>query len=221
MIISGVHGDELAGVEVVETLLPSLKTANRAFSLMVVPRVLAKNCLTKTRYTPPGTRDPNRQMPEIGTVGTTSKFDGKPMEPENQALVDLLQRFQPERLVSVHGTSNRQEAGVFSDPRPGSEDADRKLALDMARAAFSAGASVPGDHLGTKDQTATYYPPVDPKKDGISLGIWGSRSAGTRPAINIITVETAGKPATGSPGAHSVKARDALVKAILDVFLSP
>ena len=56
MIISGVHGDELAGVEVVETLLPSLKTANRAFSLMVVPGVLAKNCLTKTRYTPPGTR---------------------------------------------------------------------------------------------------------------------------------------------------------------------
>ena len=87
--------------------------------------------------------------------------------------------------------------------------------------AFSACGSVPGDHLGTKDQTATYYPPVDPKKDGISLGIWASRTAGTRPAINIITVETAGKPATGSPCSHSVKPRHALVKAILDVFLSP
>ena len=222
MIISGVHGDELAGVEVVETLLLSLRTAVRTFSIIVVPRVFAANCLAKRRKTSSQHRDPNRQMPEIGALpGPTCGKKGTPVEPENQALLDLIQRFQPERLVSVHGITRESGlAGITSDPRPGFEAADRKLALDMARAAAAVGGSVPGNRLGTPSQTATYPTQTMYHEEGITLGQWGSAPAGSRPAINMILIETHGKPATGSPGAYSARERDALVKAILDVFLN-
>ena len=219
MIISGVHGDELAGVEVVETLLPRLMTATRTFSIIVVPRVFAANCRARRRKTSAHHRDPNRQMPDIRALpGSTS--GGMPVEPENQALLDLIQRFQPERLVSVHGVGRDNDlAGITSDPRPGSEDADNGLALDMARAAAAAGGSVPGNRLGTTRETATYPTQSVYHEAGTTLGQWGSAPAGSRPAINMILIETHGKPATGSPGSYSVRERDALVNAILNVFL--
>jgi hypothetical protein len=216
MIISGVHGDELAGVEVVETLLPKLKTAIRTFSIMVVPRVFAKNAKANDRKTK-GQKDPNRQMPDVGQLPGSSKT----AEPENQALLELIQRFQPERLVSVHGVARDNElAGITSDPRSGTEAADRKLALDMARTAAAAGGSVPGNKLGKKDETATYPTQSRPHEEGTTLGQWGSSAAGPRPAINMILIETKGKGGTASKSGFTAKERDALVKAILDVFLN-
>jgi hypothetical protein len=222
MIISGVHGDELAGVEVVEMVLPSLKTVTRAFSIIVVPRVFAANCLAKRRKTSPDLTDPNRQMPKIGGPPGPPSAAGTTMEPENQVLLDLIQRFQPERLLSVHGITRESGlAGITSDPRPGYESADRSLALDMARAAAAAGGSVPGNRLGTSGATATYPTQTMYHEKGVTLGQYESAPAGSRPAINMILIETHGKPATGSPGAYSVRERDALVKAVLDVFLNP
>jgi hypothetical protein len=216
MIISGVHGDELAGVEVVETLLPKLKPATFAFSIMVVPRVFAKNCAAGRRKTSDSAKDPNRQMPAVGALpGSASSA-----EPENQALLELIQRFAPERLVSVHGVARDNElAGITSDPRPGTEAADRKLALDMARAAAGAGGTVPGNKLGTKDETGTYPTQSRPHEEGTTLGQWGSAAAGPRPAINMILIETKGKGGTASKSGFTAKERDALVKGILDVFL--
>src|SRR5262249_34896478 len=103
--------------------------------------------------------------------------------------------------------------------RAGSEAADNKLALDMARAAAAAGGSVPGNRLGTNKETATYPTQSRYHEEGTTLGQWGSAPAGTRPAINMILIETHGKPATGSPGGFSARERDALVNAILNVFL--
>ncbi|WP_426955585.1 hypothetical protein [Muricoccus radiodurans] len=223
MIISGVHGDELAGVEVVETLLPMLKTAKRSFSLMVVPRVFAKNCAAKRRKTSDKHTDPNRQMPKVGDPpAPTFGKSGKPVEPENQALLELIQRFQPERLLSVHGVgSGDKRAGITSDPRASFKAADEQLALDMAKAAKAAGASVPGNSLGSGKPVATYPTQQVAHEDGVTLGQWGSAAAGPRPAINMILIETNGKPATGNPGGPPAKERDALVKAVLDVFLAP
>jgi hypothetical protein len=223
MIISGVHGNELAGVEVVETLLPRLWTATRTFSIIVVPRVFAANCRANRRKTSPSHRDPNRQMPNIGHLPGPTSAEGDPVEPENQALLDLIQRFQPERLVSVHGINCSERgclAGITSDPREGSVAADdHQLALDMARAAREAGGSVPGNRLDTTRQTTTYPTQSLPHERGVTLGQWGSRPAGSRPAINMILIETRGKPATDSRGGFSRQERDALVTAILTVFL--
>jgi Succinylglutamate desuccinylase / Aspartoacylase family len=217
MIISGVHGDELAGVEVVETLLPKLKTATQTFMIMVVPRVFAKNSQAERRKTSDRHKDPNRQMPDVGKLPDSAKS----AEPENQALLGLIQRFSPERLVSVHGVArNNDLAGITSDPRPRFGAADRQLALDMARAAAAAGGSVPGNKLGTKDETATYPTQSRPHEDGTTLGQWGGAPAGPRPAINMILIETKGKGGTGSKSGFTAKERDALVKAILDVFLN-
>ena len=44
--------------------------------------------------------------------------------------------------------------------------------------------------------------------------------AGPRPAINMILIETMAKGGTKSSSGYTEKERDALVKAILDVFLN-
>jgi hypothetical protein len=217
MIISGVHGEELAGVEVVETLLPKLRTIARTFSIMVVPRVFAKNCRAGRRTTSHRSLDRNRQMPAVGSLpGSASAA-----EPENRALLELIQRFQPERLLSVHGVVRSDKiAGISSDPRPGSEAADKRLALDMAKAAAAAGGTVPGNKLGTKDENAYYPTQKRPHDPGTTLGQWGSHAAGPRPAINVITMEPMAKGGTKSGSGFTEKERDALVKAVLDVFLN-
>ena len=41
---------------------------------------------------------------------------GKYIAPENVMIMELIDRFQPTRLISIHGTKSKRSAGVFSDP---------------------------------------------------------------------------------------------------------
>lgn len=263
LILGGVHGSELSGIEVAETLLARLTTGPRPFySVIIVPTLFPDNAEVARsapkqietgenvgRYTR-GTEstdhsdDPNRQMPGLGKrydpmKGTYGK-KGKKIEPENKMLLELIDRFRPTRIASLHSNHDLDKAGIYADPRADSEgkalgyDTDRDLALEMARDAKKRGANVPGNQL---DGTPNAVYPLDPAaaatgkeqkretKKGISLGGWGStaicdpaHAEANRPAMRIITVEMQKAQRVQDEPAAEQAARQAEIGAVADTL---
>lgn len=246
LIVSGVHGSEAGGVEVVEHLLRRLQAPDAPkpyFSILVVPVLFPENLAAGIRTTP-GQADPNRQMPP---VGKDHRFDPiercyldaekRCMEDGTVLLLNLIAHYKPERIASVHGHRNTDLSpdgllqmmtgggpSITTDPRPGFEKTDDALALAMARFADSLGVRVPANFLGTPRQT-TRYPnetAIVRMSEGISLGQWGSRATPSRPAINIITVETFGyENSGGGRDPWRWQELDALAETVNRVFLAP
>ncbi|WP_267221384.1 eCIS core domain-containing protein [Dyella silvae] len=225
MIIGGVHGDETAGVDVVNRLLAQMTAPGAAtpfYSVIIVPKLFGTNVDAKRRKTP-GEADPNRQMPKLGAGVDPAKnqdSEGRTIEPENLVLLDLIERFQPERIASVHGHGKKGPgaASITSDPRPGKDADDNALALKMAHEAKSLGARVPGNKLGTKGETATYPTDKSPHEKGVSFGSYASHATTTRPAMNAILIETPGKPVGKLTAARTVEL-EALATVLRDIFL--
>ncbi len=212
MIVGGVHGSEGAGIEVVELLLAMLRTPDSQgkvrvpeFSVIVVPVLFPENFAQHKRMAP-DTPDPNRRLPTVGTVvgqekdrqGRPLDAEKRPLPPENLVLLDLVDRFQPERIAMVHGVSNADNpnAGVSTDPRPGydqpsrpdiktPEGDDRALARAMGNAAIAKGARAPLNARGE----VIYPTDKEPHEPGTTFGMYGSRAAGPRPAMNVILIE--------------------------------
>lgn len=228
MIIGGVHGTEASGVQVVNIVLDMLRAASSppAYSLIVVPALFPENVASGDRVTP-GNVDPNRQMPAVGAQPAKVDSKSRPIEPENLVLLDLIERFQPERIASVHGNAHAGMASITSDPRPGQEPADKQLALDMAKAAEAGGARVPGNKLGTKKETATYPTDTAPggHDKGVTFGEYGSHATATRPAMNVILIETQGNATIEKTKKKARAARkvelESLATVLRDVFLKP
>ncbi len=245
LIVSGIHGSEAAGVEVAELLLRRLQEPGAPrpyFSVIVVPCLFPENLAAGLRATP-GQADPNRQMPPLGN---DHRFDARNrcyLDAENRCmeegtvfLLNLIAHYKPEAIATIHGHRNVDLSAtglldmmtgggpsITTDPRPGLEKADDALALAMARYADSLGVRVPANFLRTVRQT-TRYPNSTAVRmsEGISLGQWGSRPTPTRPAINVITVETFGYENSGNGrDPFRWKELDALAKTLYDVFLKP
>ncbi len=177
MIIGGVHGSEQAGVEVVNRLLDQMRAPGApqpVFSVIIVPSLFPENVAAGRRKTP-GQPDPNREMPAVGATPGTTDSQGRAIEPENLVLLDLIERFQPERIASAHGHSPPRPGGadmpsITDDPRPGHETDDDALTLAMAQRAHALGVRVPGNRLGTKRQTTRYPTSSAPHEPGVSFG---------------------------------------------------
>ncbi len=214
MIIGGVHGSERAGVEVAQLLLARLRAPGAKpplFSVIVVPVLFPENVAAGARSTA-GQPDPNRQMPKVGDTPAGTDSLGRPMEASNRILLDLVERFRPERIASCHGHSPpappaTDMPSITDDPRPGHEKEDDALALDMARAASSmpGGARVPGNHLGTPQETSRYPTSTAAHQPGVSFGEYGSHAAGARPAMNVITIETFGNVTSAGAADHAAR----------------
>ena len=245
MIVSGIHGSEAAGVEVVEQFLQRLQKEGAPkpyFSIIVVPVLFSENLASRLRATP-GQPDPNRQMP---TVGKDHRFDPRDgcyldahercMEPEVIFLLNLINHYKPERIASIHGHRNTDTSpsgllemmsgggpSITTDPRPGFEKKDDALALAMAMYADSLGVRLPANFLRTSRQTTRYPNDTAIKEsDGVSLGQWGSRPTPSRQAINVVTVETFGYENSGNGrDPWRWKELDNLAKTLFDVFLKP
>ena len=243
LVIGGIHGTEPSGVEVVNDLLEDLRkpgTPPPYFSLIVVPVVFPEQLKAKRRPIL-GTNDldPNRNFPAIGQSLAEAKdkkgdfrdAEGRVIAPENVILIDLIERFQPERIASVHGHSpprkgRKDMPGIFADPRSGDAEkqADAALSLKMATAAAAKGVRVPGNRLGAKDETSVYPPDAYKMTTGKSLGDYGPRPTSARPAANVITVEVFGDDATdekSKEGAARKKELESLASVLQDVFLGP
>lgn len=176
------------------------------------------------RYTNEGTADPNRQLPMAGQPFLPQQpVDAldRSIENEMKAFLQLLQAFQPDRLLSIHAIRDPKRAGVFADPRTDCEgtalgfESDEELALLMAQHIQTFGGASPGNRLDTLP-TALYYldPAIAPagqkqlrsyqsaslqgKSRGVSLGTWSSTAVChedrslTRPAIRTLTMEFPG-----------------------------
>jgi hypothetical protein len=207
MIVGGMHGEERAGVQVVELLLDLMRARDPrtgqprkpAFNVIVIPELFPANVAAARRKTP-GQRDPNRQMPATGEVpgarrdakGRVLSQQNRPIEPENLVLLDLVNHFKPERIAMVHGFRSGRRSSITTDPRPdpAQEKADDALALAMAESAATRGARVPANRLGTAKQTTRFPTSTESHEAGVTFGMYGSRAAGARPAMNVILIET-------------------------------
>ena len=120
----------------------------------------------------------NRNMPDVGSgPDKNNPVDSakRPILIENQIVIDLINRFKPERICNVHATSNSDRAGVFANTRysdNGEFEAensawDQDLAITMSKRVAPKTASgnqnpqlankrVAGNHIGTPKQTGMY-----------------------------------------------------------------
>jgi hypothetical protein len=245
MIIGGVHGSEGSGVEVVNDLLADMRQPAAVppyYSVIVVPVLFPENLKMGFRTTGDKGDDPNRNFPAIGKTLDQARdkkrvprdSQGRRIEPENVILIDLIERFQPERIASVHGHSEppsspvvgKDMPGIFDDPRAGAAEkkADDALALEMAKGASQKGVRVPGNWLGDKKNETSEYPPGAPKMSkGVSLGDYGPKKTDARPAITVVTVEVFGNATSekSKDGAARKQELESLATVLRDIFLGP
>jgi Domain of unknown function (DUF4157) len=237
LVIGGVHGSEPGGVEVVNDLLTIMRSPNAPmpfFSVIVVPKLFSANIQAGRRASggmvksnaktgSESSPDPNRQFPAIGSdpasnaaLGCIVDDQKRCIEPENLVLLDLVNRFQPERVASAHGSTGTSGnvaqlltgggPSITTDPRPGQEPVDDALTLSMATEAKKLGVRIPGNFMGEKNQTTRYPTKTAAKMSpGVTFGQWGSHATPTRPAMNIILIETFGNTTSTSPSLNAVQ----------------
>ncbi|HKP76470.1 MAG TPA: hypothetical protein VJT67_13160, partial [Longimicrobiaceae bacterium] len=258
MIIAGVHGTEQSGVEVVEMLRTALTTGPRPYyTVIIVPRVFPDNVAKGIRE---GATPTNRNFPKPGeslSTATTAggakgpvDAQGKPILPENVMLMQLIERFRPTRIASVHATWDKPKAGIFSDPHTVSAAAkakagkageaaliaaadkktkdDEALAIKMATEADKQGAKVPGNKLSSGTPNPGWQAPTP---GGTSMGGWGPSDVtegkpSDRGSMTVITVEVSGdedssKSAGAAAKAARIKEFEALRDVLRDIFLGP
>ena len=123
---------------------------------------------------------------------------GRQIETENQLLLQLIQKFHPQRIMNIHAIRNSSYGGVYADPRTDHTgialgySSDSSLAIEMAAYIDTRGGNVKGNNLDKKP-TALYYKDPMPsaaglvqkrnitgsvlhahRGTGISLGTWAS-----------------------------------------------
>ena len=212
LVIGGVHGNEHSGVRAVEILRDALQTVPRPYrSVLLVPKLFPDNvAANRGKGIREGSIETNRNFPAPGESLDTARAAGgakgpldmlkRPILPENIILMQLIERFRPGRIASVHATRHSSQAGIFADPHTVSpaisrwasdiplpfagstfDDmlqssagagtaADAALALKMAQIAEAGGARVAGNQLGSATPN-TVWGGAAPR--GASLGRWG------------------------------------------------
>jgi hypothetical protein len=145
LVIAGVHGTEQQGIQVAEMLKNDLAAKTPYFNVILVPSLFPVNAKNRFRE---GSNETNRNFPEPAKTLAEAKKNrrGEPLDAdgdviliENQLLIQLIERFQPSRIISIHGTQYAHQAGVFSDPITTQPDRAMlmKVAADMARFIYS------------------------------------------------------------------------------------
>lgn len=238
LIIGGMHGSELSSIETARQVIGLLSEGKKPYyDVLIIPSLFPDNAAAAElqlkakpasnfgRYTSQNSVDPNRQMPALGKAFDPSQpldFHERPIEKENQYLLQFIQDYKPSRIANLHAIRDVSKAGIYADPRTGCTglavgfETDSILAVSMAQYICANGGDVPGNHLQAAP-TALYYndpsiaatgsiqkrnlhgsPLPHHRGDGVSLGGWATSavcsgdSAGIRPSLRLITVEFPG-----------------------------
>jgi hypothetical protein len=264
LVIGGVHGSELAGIEVANLVVKDLEARVKKgdppyFTVVVVPELFPESAAlarskpsTKTKdsnvgreiETKEGEIHPARDFPAPGQSRTAAEAGGQKFLAENKALLELIERFKPTRIASVHskrfddakGAKRGTDApGFFVDPRGGLDKkgapkteqgrADDALTLAMADYAEQHGAQVPGNWVGTDTPEVHYANPEHPA--GSSLGDWGPAlvneaggGPGNREGMTVVTVEVRHYFESGGDAAR-LKELQANAATLEEIFLGP
>lgn len=227
VVIGGMHGSELSSIEIARVLIAELQKGKRPYySVIIVPSLFPDNAEKAIenpeliggtsnlgRYTSSNSVDPNRQMPSLGkSFDRETAVDdlGRPIEQENHALLDLIERFRPQRIVNIHAIREKDRAGIFADPRTTADgialeyQSDSSLAMLMALYIHLSGGEVKGNNLLKKPTTLYHNDPkvsepgtFQPRNTkgsqlpghrghGISLGSWATTAVNdaSRPYLN-------------------------------------
>jgi hypothetical protein len=147
LVIGGVHGTERQGVQVARLLEKDLAATPSDFSVLLVPVLFPDNAASgklgiREEEGKPTNRnfpDPKQDLAASGGKDAT----GRPIVPENQLLMELMERFKPERIISLHGTQHPEKAGVFYDPR--------ELTAEEARSPAASARPRPSDSEGSSE----------------------------------------------------------------------
>ena len=147
LVIGGVHGTERQGVQVARLLEKDLAATPSDFSVLLVPVLFPDNAASgplgireqKDKPTNRNFPDPGKDLAASGGKDAT----GRDILPENQLLMQLMERFKPERIISLHGTQHPEKAGVFYDPR--------ELTADEARGPAASARPRPSDSEGSSE----------------------------------------------------------------------
>ena len=293
LIVGGVHGSEVQGARVVESLRALLESRSRAgnpphFTTILVPVLNARThdpALRRQgqRYIPRNPTDrpsaateatgiePNRTFPAPGEeyadarrradaggrelvytppAGTRAPpatgHEATEMIPETRALILLIERFQPERIASVHAHSigplaagrRGDDPGVFVDParerapdgtlreRAGSRAlGERMLGEGQRRSAGLPDAVREGRRnpfLGNVGGDVTYDPNA-PHPRGYSLGDWAPAPTAHRGGITTITMEVPqyGREQTPPSASEAQRVEDLHRDLLAEIFLGP
>lgn len=150
LVIAGVHGTERQGMEVASDLIHDLQppAPPPVFTAIIVPSLFPDNAEGGMGRRESGPTPTNRNFPSPSEdlAAATAAGGGKAVDaskddkgkrtreilPENQLLLQLIEKFHPERILSLHGTSGPGSAGVFYDTRSLRPD-EEKAARDWAR----------------------------------------------------------------------------------------
>jgi hypothetical protein len=265
LVIGGVHGSELSAIEMARNLVMLLEKENRLhYNVVIIPCLFPDNEATALsikegtkkvfnngRYTTKVSVDPNRQMPPLGKSFNHEHpvdFIGRPIEEENQFLLQLINDYQPDRIVNLHAIHNISQAGIFADPRTDYKgyalgfESDSTLAIQMARFIYERGGNVAGNHLDNIP-TALYYndPAIAPEGEyqsrnmegaklpldrgqGVSLGSWASTAVcdSIYPSSNRIAMRliTVEFPGYKRPGDYTDAKEQAYYKEVLDLYVA-
>jgi hypothetical protein len=181
-VIGGVHGSELASIEVAKQVVRQLAAGDTPFyNVLVIPSLFPDNaahaleegttgCTNIGRYSHADAADPNRQMPGLGNAydpETNTDHLGRPIEYENSLLLQTIQLYKPHRIVNIHAIRDTAQGGIYADPRTDAAGyalefgSDSSLAVSMAQYINGQGGAVPGNRLHATP-SALYYkdPPV-------------------------------------------------------------
>lgn len=186
LVLAGVHGSELSGIEAAKLLVDRLQdtTHKPYYATWVIPCLFPDNAFAATqqlkelnsyknigRYTSSVQADPNRQMPGAGSAYSESiplDIYGRKIESENQVLLEIIQYLQPERILSIHASHDGVNAGIFADPRTDCHgialgfEPDSALVINMAKQLQSNGVYWQGNELLAAVPNARYKsdPPI-------------------------------------------------------------
>lgn len=266
IVLSGVHGSELSAIDVANLVVKQLYDGRTpAYHTLIIPCLFPDNAVMAAsvpgeigspanigRYSKNAMSDPNRQMPVAGTAfDSSAALDsrGRAIENENRLLLQLIQQFQPERIISIHAIREKKFAGVFADPKTDANGTalgfseDSALALRMAAYIQKHGGKVQGNLSGNAPN-AKYHsdPAIAPAgtlqtrssanghSGGTSLGTWAATATKkisyvpNRDAITILTMEFPGarRPqdyVTSEERALCERTQLAYARSITDIFL--
>jgi hypothetical protein len=203
LVIAGVHGTERQGIEVANLLKADLLKAPPAFSVILVPSLFPDNAATgafgiREAGTPTNRDFPTPDKDFAASGGVDAK--GRKILAENEMLMHLIERFQPERIISLHGTQAPGQAGVFYDPRELTAAERAKVEDDAARGAATHSRVSDGPDSQEARQRELY-------KAGLERGLAGKR-AEARSADEQLSLKAAKMIDAATSGVSGRDARD-------------
>ena len=126
LVIGGVHGTEKQGIDVAELLIKELQSAADAAGAHDDrgPFAVSRQCRTgqpqqRRHAHQPQLPGPRQDLAAADKLRSGTALDAlsKAILPENQLLMKLMERFKPERIISIHGTHHLGAAGISFDRR--------------------------------------------------------------------------------------------------------